>query len=132
MGQLSPEDTTIAEIDLETEVSIVYIIFEVERRMSQLGMCENRLCEACLEDFCFIDSQNSKYSDSVTRKLLDLEFLEIFQQVLRQYFKNAVREADDMSVSTCMNVIISTCNTVVNMSDISSGACRKSFNSNYT
>src|SRR6218665_3136932 len=116
------DTTTIAEPNLETEVSI---LFEVEIRMNRLHLCQNHSCQACLNDFIYIASKIEKYYDSVTTKLLEIGFLETFQQILRRYFEEAVTEADGKSFNACMFATLITCSTVIIMTDVSSEACRK-------
>ena len=120
----SSKDTANTQADLETEMNIV---FEVGRRMSQLHLCENHSCSciACLDDFDYIELQIEEYRDSVTSKLLETGFLEIYQQVIRRCFKKAVTEGDDVSENACLSVMIDSSNIVTRMTDNSFEACRK-------
>ena len=114
--------TVRVDLSRETEVSMV---LEIGRRMSHLRLCKNHYCEACLDDFDHIELKVRQNPDSVTEKLVDLGFLEIFQQVLRRYFKETVTKADDKSLIARKNAMEATYTAVVNMTHVSSEACRK-------
>src|SRR6218665_133586 len=120
--QKRPEDTAIAEPDLETEMSS---IVEIGRRINHLRLCQIHSCKACLSDFSDILSRIRKYRGSATQKLLEIGFLEIFQQVLRAYYNKTVTVEGEISVKSSMYAIIYTCSTVAIMTDVSSVACRK-------
>ena len=103
------------EPDLESKTMIM---FEVKRRVILLSLCTDHTCKECIADFEYIALKIRDYPDSVTQKLMENGFLEIFQHALEWLFKNPVTEA-------ACRAFISACRIVINMTDVSSTACRK-------
>lgn len=103
-------------------------MFQLGRRMARLYLCDDHCCPACVDNLFYVFTKNnSNCSEAVTLRLMHLGMLELFQEIWRQLFRQAVADKNEYasSGSRKIDALLNSCGTVANMTDASAEVCDK-------